>query len=404
MRLFGQSPLSDVQFENNIIMKPFNVYPLQSITPIKALGCYVWDEKGNRYLDLYGGHAVISIGHGQPEYCQAIAQQASTMGFYSNSVQNPVQVEMAKKLGQLSGYSDYQLFMVNSGAEAVENAIKLASFQTGKQKIISISKGFHGRTSLALGVTDNPTISAPVNTVHDTEFIEMNDEVALEQALNKQDVAAVIIEGIQGIAGIYEPSVSFFQTAEKLCKENGALFIADEIQSGYGRTGKFFAHQHANVTPNLITVAKGMGNGFPIGGVLISPDIKPSSGMLGTTFGGTHLGCAAGLAVLKVLESEKLMENATEIGNYLIKELQNLDVVEVRGKGLMIGIEFKYPIKQLRKMLLEEHHIFTGVASNPNTIRILPPLSLNQAQANYFLDAIKSVLVKTKQHETIYIH
>ena len=385
-------------------MIPFNVYPLQSITPVKALDCHVWDEKGNRYLDLYGGHAVISIGHSQPEYCQAIAQQASTMGFYSNSVQNPVQKAMAKKLGELSGYDDYHLFMVNSGAEAVENAIKLASFQTGKQQVISITKGFHGRTSLALGVTDNPKLSAPVNTVHDTLFIEMEDVSALEKALSTNEVAAVIIEGIQGIAGIYEPSTSFLKSIEQLCKKYDALFIADEIQSGYGRTGKFFAHQYAGVKPDLITVAKGMGNGFPIGGVLISPKIEPYFGMLGTTFGGTHLGCAAGLAVLNVLESENLMQNATEVGNFLIKELQTFEGVEVRGKGLMIGVEFNYPIKELRKLLLEEHYIFTGVASNPNTLRILPPLSLRQEQAQCFIDALKSVLIKIHQDETVSIH
>ncbi len=385
-------------------MIPFDVYPLQSITPIKAFGCYVWDDKGNRYLDLYGGHAVISIGHGQPEYCQTIAQQASTMGFYSNSVQNPVQVAMAKKLGELSGYEDYQLFMVNSGAEAVENAIKLASFQTGKQKTISFTKGFHGRTSIALGVTDNPKLSAPVNTVHETVFIKLEDVNALEDALKKGDIAAVIIEGIQGIAGIYEPSVSFLQSIETLCKTYGALFIADEIQSGYGRTGKFFAHQFAGVKPDLITVAKGMGNGFPIGGVLINPEIKPYFGMLGTTFGGTHLGCAAGLAVLNVLESENLMENATEVGNFLINELKKNEGVEVRGKGLMIGIEFQYSIKAMRKMLLEEHLIFTGVASNPNTLRILPPLSLSKEQAQYFLSALNTVITKINQDESVSIH
>ncbi len=378
-------------------MIPFDVYPLQSITPIKAQGCYVWDDKGNRYLDLYGGHAVISIGHSQPDFVQAITQQVGTMGFYSNSVQNPVQLAMAKKLGKLSGCEDYQLFMVNSGAEAVENAIKLASFQTGKQKIISITKGFHGRTSLALSVTDNPKLSAPVNTVHNTVFIEMENVQELETTLAKNDVAAVIIEGIQGIAGIYEPSSSFLQSIEKLCKTYGALFIADEIQSGYGRTGKFFAYQYANVKPDLITVAKGMGNGFPIGGVLISPKIKPYYGMLGTTFGGTHLGSAAGLAVLNVLESEKLMENAATIGTFLINELKKIEHVEVRGRGLMIGIEFDYPIKQLRKILLEEYKIFTGVASNPHVIRVLSPLSLSMEQALYFLKSLKSSIKKNKR-------
>ena len=385
-------------------MKPFDVYPLQSITPIKAQGCYVWDDKGNRYLDLYGGHAVISIGHSQPEFSQAITQQAATMGFYSNSVQNPLQLAMAKKLGELSGYEDYQLFMVNSGAEAVENAIKLASFQTGKQKVIAITKGFHGRTSLALGVTDNPKLSAPVNTVHETVFIEMEDVESLESALAKGDVAAVIIEGIQGIAGIYEPSCSFLKSIEELCKSYEAILIADEIQSGYGRTGKFFAHQYAGIKPDLITVAKGMGNGFPIGGVLISPKIKPYYGMLGTTFGGTHLGSAAGLAVLNVIESENLLGNANKVGGYLIEELEKLEVVDVRGRGLMIGVEFDYPIKELRKALLEEYKIFTGVASNPNVIRILPPLSLSKNQASYFIESIKSAISKTKKYEAISIH
>ncbi len=385
-------------------MKPFNVYPLQSITPIKAQGCYVWDDNGNRYLDLYGGHAVISIGHAQPEYCQAIAQQTSTMGFYSNSVQNPLQIAMAKKLGELSGYEDYQLFMVNSGAEAVENAIKLASFQTGKKKVVSITKGFHGRTSLALGVTDNPALSAPVNTVHKTIFIEMEDIEVLEKALANQDIAAVIIEGIQGIAGVYEPSNLFLKAIEKLCKANGAMFIVDEIQSGYGRTGKFFAHQHAGVKPDLITVAKGMGNGFPIGGVLIGPTIKPYFGMLGTTFGGTHLGCAAGLAVLKVIESEKLMQNASSVGQFLINELRKLEVVQVRGRGLMIGVEFDCPIKELRKILLEKHKIFTGVASNPNVIRILPPLSLSMEQATFFIESLKSAILKQYKDEAVSIH
>ena len=385
-------------------MKPFDVYPLQSITPIKALGCYVWDNKDNRYLDLYGGHAVISIGHAQPEFTQALTQQVTTMGFYSNSVQNPVQVALAKKLGELSGYEDYSLFMVNSGAEAIENAIKIASFHTGRKHIVSIKKGFHGRTSLAVAITDNPKISAPVNTVHPTTFIEMEDSSALETALATNEVAAVVIEGVQGIAGIYEPSSAFLNSIQTLCKTYGALFIADEIQSGYGRTGKFFAHQYADVKPDLITVAKGMGNGFPIGGVLINPSIQAYHGMLGTTFGGTHLGCAAGLAVLNVLESENLMANCNTTGNYLITELKSLEIKEVRGRGLMIGIEFSYPIKALRKILLEEHKIFTGVASNPNVLRILPPLSLSIEQAKFFLDSLKSAIIKVKQNETVSIN
>lgn len=384
-------------------MKPFDVYPLQSITPVKAQGCYVWDENDIRYLDLYGGHAVISIGHAQPEFSQAITQQAATMGFYSNSVQNPVQQEMAKKLGELSGYDDYQLFMVNSGAEAIENALKIASFQTGRQHVVSIKKGFHGRTSFALAVTDNPRLSAPANQVHPTTFIEMEDVKGLEAVLSENKTAAVVIEGIQGIAGIYEPSNEFLGAIQTLCKTYGALFIVDEIQSGYGRTGKFFAHQYAGVKPDLITVAKGMGNGFPIGGVLIHPSIKAYHGMLGTTFGGTHLGCAAGLAVLNVLEKEKLMENASSTGEFIMKELKKLNEVEVRGRGLMIGVEFDFPIKELRKTLLEDFHVFTGMSSNPNTLRILPPLSLSIEQAQYFIDALKSSIKKIKQNESVSI-
>ncbi|MCB0494533.1 MAG: aminotransferase class III-fold pyridoxal phosphate-dependent enzyme [Cyclobacteriaceae bacterium] len=385
-------------------MKPFDVYPLQSVTPVKAEGCYVWDKDGTRYLDLYGGHAVISIGHAHPEYTNAIAQQAATMGFYSNSVHNPVQEEFAKRLGEVSGYPDYQLFLVNSGAEAIENALKLASFHTGKKHIISIKKGFHGRTSLAVAVTDNPKISAPVNRVHPTSFVEMEDISALETVLKTKDVAAVVIEGIQGIAGIYEPSVEFLQSTEKLCKKYDALLVLDEIQSGYGRTGKFFAHQYAGIRPDLITVAKGMGNGFPIGGVLIHPSIKPSFGLLGTTFGGTHLGCAAGLSVINVLESEHLMDNASSTGSFLIKELKKLAIKEVRGRGLMIGIEFGFSIKELRKILLEEFHVFTGTSSNPNTLRILPPLSLSIEQATYFVDSLKSSIQKLKENETVSVH
>ena len=385
-------------------MKPFDVYPLQSVTPVKAEGCYVWDKDGTRYLDLYGGHAVISIGHVHPEYTKAIAQQAATMGFYSNSVQNPVQQEMAKKLGELSGYEEYRLFMVNSGAEAIENALKIASFHTGRQHVIAIKKGFHGRTSLALGITDNPKLSSPVNTVHSTTFVEMEDVKGLEKVLAKNETAAVVIESIQGIAGIYEPSNEFLGAIQTLCKKYGALFIADEIQSGYGRTGKFFAHQYADVKPDLITVAKGMGNGFPIGGVLIHPDIKPYKGMLGTTFGGTHLGCAAGLAVLNVLEKENLIENVLTTGDFLMQELKILDVKEVRGRGLMIGIEFSFSSKELRKMLLEEFHVFTGTSSNPNTLRILPPLSLTITQATYFVKALYSSIQKLKSNESVSIN
>lgn len=385
-------------------MKPFDVYPLQSVTPVKAEGCYVWDKDGTRYLDLYGGHAVISIGHAHPEYTKAIAEQAATMGFYSNSVHNPVQEKLAKRLGEVSGYTDYQLFLVNSGAEAIENALKLASFHTGKKHIVSIKKGFHGRTSLAIAVTDNPKISAPVNSVHPTTFVDMEDIDGLEKALAENETAAVVIECIQGIGGIHVASNEFLEAIQTLCKKYGALFIADEIQSGYGRTGKFFAHQYAGVKPDLITVAKGMGNGFPIGGVLIHPSIKPYKGMLGTTFGGTHLGCAAGLAVLNVLEKEKLMDNVNVTSSFLVKELKKLNLVEVRGRGLMIGIEFNFPIKELRKLLLEEFYVFTGTSSNPNTLRILPPLSLSIEQATYFVAALKSSIQKLKTNESVSIH
>ncbi len=376
-------------------MIPFEVYSRQPITLVKAKGCYVWDDQGNRYLDMYGGHAVISIGHTHPEYCQAITRQVTTLGFYSNSVQNPLQEAMAKKLGELSGYEDYRLFMVNSGAEAIENALKIASFTTGKKQFVALASGFHGRTSLALGVTDNPKLKAAANRVHECTFVEIEDVAALEKALSTRAIAAVVVEGIQGIAGIYVPSKQYLQAVQDLCKTYGALLIIDEIQSGYGRTGKFFAHQFAGIRPDLITIAKGMGNGLPMGGVLINPAIKPGAGMLGTTFGGNHLACAAGLTVLKVIEAENLMENATKTGNYLIAAINKLPAVEVRGRGLMLGLEFNFPIKDLRQRLLNECQIFTGVAANPQVLRVLPPLSLTMAQARYFIEALQSSLAKT---------
>jgi acetylornithine/N-succinyldiaminopimelate aminotransferase len=371
-------------------MKLFDVYPLFNITPVKAGGCYVWDSEGKKYLDLYGGHAVISIGHSHPEYVSKISEQLSKIGFYSNSVQNPLQKELAEKLGEISG-CDYQLFLCNSGAEANENAIKLASFVTGRKKIISYKKGFHGRTSAAVSITDNPKIIAPVNESENALILPLNDIGATEKELKKGDVAAVIVEGIQGIGGINIPEAGFLKELKELTQKYGSLLILDEIQSGYGRSGKFFAFQYTDIQPDLITMAKGMGNGFPIGGVLIRPDIEPWHGMLGTTFGGNHLACAAGIAVLNVIQKEKLVENSGKVGNYLMEQLALMDGdFEIRGKGLMIGIEFKIPVKEIRRKLLSEHVIFTGV-SGENIIRLLPPLSLSISQADEFLTAFRTV-------------
>jgi acetylornithine aminotransferase len=359
-------------------MELFNVYPLFNITPVKAEGCYVWDENGKKYLDLYGGHAVISIGHSHPTYVEKISKQLQQIGFYSNSVQNPLQKELAEKLGMQSGCEDYQLFLCNSGAEANENALKLASFITGKKKIISYKKGFHGRTSAAVAITDNPKIIAPVNET--------------EEALKQGDVAAVIVEGIQGIGGINVPDTEFLTKLKQLTEKYVAVLILDEIQSGYGRSGKFFAYQHTDIKPDIITTAKGMGNGFPIGGVLIQPEIEPWFGMLGTTFGGNHLACAAAIAVLDVIKDENLVENAEKVGNYLMDKLADMDAdFEIRGEGLMIGLEFEQPIAEIRKKLLFDFGIFTGV-SGQNIIRLLPPLSLTTEQADTFLAAFAEVL------------
>lgn len=375
-------------------MKLFDVYPLFDITPVKGEGCYVWDSDGKKFLDLYGGHAVISIGHSHPHYVKLISNQLSKIGFYSNSVQNPLQKELAEKLGRISGYEDYQLFLCNSGAEANENAIKLASFKTGRKKFISFSKGFHGRTSAAVALTDNKNIVAPVNETDNAVILPFNDISAVEKALENEDVAAVIVEGIQGIGGINIPQENFIAELENLTKKYGSLLILDEIQSGYGRSGKFFAHQHFNVRPDIITVAKGMGNGFPIGGVLIQPEIKPRAGMLGTTFGGNHLACTAGIAVLDVMQEENLIQNAESTGNYLLKNLTEISSdISTRGKGLMIGIELSFPVKELRQKLLNEYGIFTGV-SGQNIIRLLPPLNLKIAEADIFLKAFIKVFVK----------
>lgn len=367
-------------------MKPFDVYPLFPIEPVKASGSWLWDDKGIKYLDLYGGHAVISIGHGHPHYVRKIEDQLSRISFYSNSVQNPLQDRLAEKLGEVSGYPGYQLFLVNSGAEANENALKLASFVTGRKKIVSFKKSFHGRTSGAVAATDNPKIVSPFNAGHSITFIPMNDVAGLS-AIDKE-TAAVIIEGIQGVGGIQLPNDSFLVALAAKCKEAGALLILDEVQSGYGRTGKFFAHQFAGITPDLITIAKGMGNGFPVGGLLIQPDIKGVHGMLGTTFGGNHLACAACLAVLEVIDDEKLMENAEKTGNYLMGELQVMPPIEsVRGRGLMIGFDLHNDYASLRKDLLFKHKIFTGEAK-PNTVRLLPSLALKKEEASIFIDAV----------------
>lgn len=373
-------------------MNLFDVYPLLDITPVKGEGCYIWDENGTKYLDLYGGHAVISVGHSHPHYISRLISQLNQIGFYSNSVQIPQQKELADKLGQLSGYPDYQLFLVNSGAEANENALKLASFVTGRKKIVAFKKGFHGRTSAAVAVTDNPKIIAPVNETTNAVILPFNDLEELEGQLKTKEIAGVIIEGIQGVGGIHVPAEGFLIQTEKLCKQYGALLILDEIQSGYGRSGKFFAHQYTDVKPDIITVAKGMGNGFPVGALLIAPEIKPWHGMLGTTFGGNYLACAASLAVLEIMESEKLVKNAEKVGSYLIGKLKEVSgIKEVRGLGLMIGLEFDRQITDIRHILLKNHHIFTGV-SGANTIRLLSPLTLNKEQADVFIEALAATI------------
>lgn len=375
-------------------MPLFDVYPLFDIEPVKALGSYLWDSKGRKYLDFYGGHAVISIGHSHPHYVQKISEQLSRIGFYSNSVQIPGQQEVAGKLGALSGYDDYQLFLVNSGAEANENAFKLASFHTGRKKIISFSKAFHGRTSAAVAATDNPAIIAPVNESGQFIFAPFNDEAALEKLMDEQ-VAAVIIEGIQGVGGVQVPSTAFLQKIRELCNRFGAIMILDEVQSGYGRTGNFFAHQEAGVQPDIISMAKGMGNGFPVGGILIHPSIAARHGMLGTTFGGNHLACAAAAAVLDVMKEEGLIANAARTGKLFMEELAGRQGIrEVRGRGLMIGIELEEPCAPVRKTLLQEHGIFTGSSSDKNTIRILPALNIGEKEVNIFFDAFDKVLKK----------
>lgn len=373
-------------------MNLFDVYPLFDINIVKGKGCHVWDDKGTEYLDLYGGHAVISIGHAQPHYVEMISRQVAELGFYSNSVINNLQKEVAKCLGEISGYDDYSLFLINSGAEANENALKLASFHNGRTRVISFNKAFHGRTSLAVEVTNNPKIIAPINDNNHVTYLELNDIEAVKAELSKGDVCAVIIEGIQGVGGIKVPTNEFMQQLREACTQTGTILVLDEIQSGYGRSGKFFAHQHAGIRPDIITVAKGIGNGFPMGGVLISPMFTPVYGQLGTTFGGNHLACAAAIAVLDVMKQENLVDNAAKVGTYLLEQLKQFpQIKEVRGEGLMIGLEFAEPIKELRTKLLFEQKVFTGV-SGTNVLRLLPPLCLTMDEADDFLERFKKCL------------
>ena len=375
-------------------MTLFDVYPLNNITITKAQGSYVWDENGVQYLDMYGGHAVISIGHTHPHWVKRIEEQLGKIAFYSNSIHIPLQQELAEKLGKISGKEEYQLFLCNSGAEANENALKLASFHTNRKKIIAFSKSFHGRTSLAVAATDNKNIVAPVNETDHIIFLPFNDEKALQQCFDEKgkEIAAVIIEGIQGVGGINIANDSFLQLIRSLTTEHGAVYIADSVQCGYGRSGKFFSHDYAGMDADIYTMAKGMGNGFPIGGILIAPNIKPKHGMLGTTFGGNHLACAAALAVLEVIEQENLIEMAKQRGMYIINKLKNIDVIKnVRGKGLMIGFDVPEEIKDLKKKLLSDFNVFTG-ESKPNVIRLLPSLALSRKQADEFLEALNECI------------
>ena len=375
-------------------MKLFDVYPLFDVTIDHGKGCYVYDDKGQEYLDFYGGHAVISIGHAHPKYLQTMQEQAAKLSFYSNAVKNPLQVKLAEKLGPICGYDDYQLFLINSGAEANENALKLASFYTGKKKIIAFGHAFHGRTSAAVNVTQNPKIQAPINATFPVDFFELGDIEGIREDIAKGDVAAVIIEGISGVGGIHIPTTEFMQELRKVTRENGVVLILDEIQSGYGRSGKFFAHQYYGIQPDIITVAKGIANGYPFAGVLISPMFQPVYGQLGTTFGGNHLGCALACTVLDVIQEENLVENARIQGEYLMEHLKAMNIPglkELRGRGLMIGIELDIPYKEPRTRLIKEQHCFTG-CSGTNVIRLLPPLCITKADADDFINRIKAVL------------
>ena len=379
-------------------MKLFNVYPLYDVTLTRGSGSKVFDESGNEYLDLYGGHGVISVGHCHPHYVTAIQKQAETLGFYSNSVRNPIQEALADKLGKLSGCEDFDLFLCNSGAEANENALKLASFHTGRSKVIAFCNSFHGRTSAAVAATDNQKINAPINRQHEVVLLPLNEPGMLEEHLKKEDVAAVIIEGIQGVGGLDQGATEFFQELQSLCKHYGTVLILDEVQSGYGRTGKFFAFQHHKIQPDLITVAKGMGNGFPIGGVLIGPDFKASYGLLGTTFGGNHLASAAAVAVLEVIETEKLIRGVEELSRFATARIKNLPGVKrVKGRGLMLGLEFDFGVSEIRKRLIYEKKIFTGGSSNPNVLRILPPLNVSKDELAHFAEALSDVLVSEQK-------
>ena len=382
-------------------MKLFDVYPINDITIERAAGSYVWDNNGVQYLDMYGGHAVISIGHTHPHWVRRIEEQLNKIAFYSNSVRIPIQQQLAEKLAQVSGKTDYQLFLVNSGAEANENALKLASFHNGRKKIIAFSKAFHGRTSLAVAVTDNPKIVAPVNETDNVIFLPFNDAAALKACFQQQgeDIAAVIIEGIQGVGGIVEADASFLTLIRELCDTHGAVYIADSVQCGYGRTGQFFAHDIAGVNADIYTMAKGMGNGFPIGGILIAPHILPKHGMLGTTFGGNHLACAAALAVLEVIEKENLISMAKQRGMYIKSQLQKIAGIEnIRGRGLMIGFDLPESLKDLRKVLLNDFNVFTGEAK-PNVVRLLPSLALSRKQADEFLEALQEAIAAVQEKE-----
>ncbi len=374
-------------------MNLFDVYPLYNVTPVSAKGIVVIDDKGHKYLDFYGGHAVISIGHSHPHYVRRIKEQLDQIGFYSNAIQNPLQSELAEKLGKLSNCEDYNLFLCNSGAEANENALKLASFQTGKSRVLAFHNSFHGRTSAAVAATDDLKINAPINQQQKVTFLPFDDITALTQEIEKGDVCAVILEAIQGVGGLDEPSTEFYQEIAKLCKEHHALLIADEVQSGYGRSGKFFAFQHHDIHPDIITIAKGMGNGFPIGGVLIHDSIKASYGLLGTTFGGNHLACAAALAVLEVIEQEFLIENANKLYEYFISKAAKIpEVKRVKGRGLMIGLEFDFDVSELRKKLIYNQHLFTGGAKDKHVLRILPALNITKKHIDLFFEALQTEL------------
>ena len=379
-------------------MPLFNVYPLYNVTPVSAEGVYVYDQNNTKYLDLYGGHAVISIGHGHPKYVEAITSQVSKLGFYSNAIQNPLQIQLADKIEILSGCKDYELFLCSSGAEANENALKLASFKTQKSRVIAFKNGFHGRTSAAVAVTDNKNIIAPINAQQKVIILDLNDIESVKTELEKGDVCAVIVEFIQGVGGLDQATADFFEQLDLLCKSNNTLFIADEVQSGYGRSGKFFAFQYYKVTPDIISIAKGMGNGFPIGGILIHPNIEAKLGMLGTTFGGNHLACAAGLSVLNVIENENLMVNVKTISDYFIKIAKTIPQIKnIKGRGLMLGLEFDFEVSDLRKKLIYEYHIFTGGAANKKLLRILPPLNVKKEHIDLFFEALIAALSNNEQ-------